>query len=119
MSDFITRLANARGVVSQARKELATAELHCQPISADLVQIFLEHKPVEYAQCLRRVADIAATLPALRTAVVDAEVALAPIEKLACHRCSGTGRYDGPTNATRRGVPYCFYCDGHGCRKAK
>jgi hypothetical protein len=112
--NYIAELAYARGVAEVARQEAKKARIHTQPLAPELAKILQEHKPMEYAECMRRVAAIKETIPALDAAVEAAEAALAPIEKRACWKCGGTGRYAGATNATRRGVPYCFRCDGHG-----
>lgn len=90
-----------------ARKALDTAERHTRPLPDDLTAELAARYPERYAKAEREVAEIAATLPALR-AEVDA------LAERACHRCLGTGVYGGPTNARRRGVAYCFYCNGTG-----
>ena len=110
---FIIELATARGIAAQARKALDTALMQVKPLNPEVHDLFVT-KPEMYAKCLRQQADIMDTLPVLRAAVTEAEAALAPVEAKACWKCGGTGRYAGPTNATRRGVPYCFKCDGNG-----
>jgi hypothetical protein len=113
---FPARINAARNTVAEAGNALALALRQVEPMSPELHQMFVTHKPLEYAECLRKVADILATIPALREALEQAEQALAPLEDAACWKCHGTGQYAGATNARRRGVPYCFDCDGHGTR---
>jgi hypothetical protein len=111
--NYIATLAAARGTLAAAREELRLAELHVQPLRPDLLELF-QTKPDVFKTYQERVAAIEATLPALRSAVATAEVALEPLQAKACWKCDGTGRYNAPTRAMRKGVPYCFKCDGHG-----
>lgn len=114
---YITALADARKAETLAAHALTTALKHVQPPTPEVHELFVNRDPSAYAKALRKMADILETIPALRTAAQSALDALSELEKQACHRCNGTGRYSGPTNATRRGVPYCFYCDGHGTKR--
>lgn len=93
--------------ITLARRELRTAQLHTKPLDPELAALLRERRPAEYAECEAKVAAILATIPALQ-ATVDA------LEAQACGRCNGSGDYSGPTNATRRGRPYCFACNGTG-----
>jgi uncharacterized protein HemY len=112
---FPARIAAARTAVTQTHAALATALQHVQPPTPDLHKLFLD-RPESYAKALRQMADILDSLPALRDAAAAADEALKPLEEQACWKCHGTGEYAGATNARRRGVPYCFDCDGHGTR---
>lgn len=113
MAMFCDQLATARKAASDAREALATARKHVEPPSADLHALFLT-MPGKYAECLRKMADIVETLPALTQASEQADAAQAALEKLACYKCNGTGVYTAPTRAHRDGKPYCFTCNGTG-----
>ena len=110
---YVVNLSKARNAVSQARTALDKATSHVAPPTPEMHALFMQ-RPEAYAECLRKMADILATIPSLRESLKSSEAILAELEKVACYRCNGSGRYEGPTNATRKGVPYCFYCDGHG-----
>jgi mono/diheme cytochrome c family protein len=114
---YTTALAAARAADRDASKALAIALKHVEPLTADLHTLFLT-RPAAYAECLRKMAAILDTLPALRADAAAAAAALASLDAQACWTCHGTGRYEGPTNARRRGVPYCFDCGGDGRAKA-
>lgn len=110
---YIAKLAAAHHASNVARSALDKATRQVQPPSNEMHALFME-RPEAYSKCLHEMAEIMATLPALRAALVEAEAVLAPLQEMACHRCDGTGRYTGATSATRRGVPYCFKCNGQG-----
>lgn len=115
MATFVAQLATARKAASDARKALDTAHKHVEPPTAELHALFLT-RPAQYAECLRKMADIVATLPALTAAAEQSAAALAALEERACWKCSGTGEYSAPTRAYRQGKPYCFTCNGTGDR---
>lgn len=113
MSTFVGQYAAARKAGADARAALDTAHKHLTPPTAEMHELFLT-VPGRYAECLRKMADIAESLPALiaaATAAADAETELAD---QACWYCRGTGEYSAPTSAYRNGKPYCFKCDGTG-----
>lgn len=113
MAAYTTQLATARAAHTTAAHALATALKHVEPPTAELHALFLT-RPESYADCLHKMADIVASLPALRAAAKEALDRLAELEKSACHRCFGTGEYSAPTRAYRQGKPYCFQCNGTG-----
>lgn len=110
---FPARIAAARHTLTAARAERDKVLAQVKPLSPEMHAVFVT-KPEDYAKCLRRQADLMDTLPALHAAVTTAEQALSPLEKRACWKCRGTGTYTAPTSAYRRGVPYCFDCNGAG-----
>lgn len=110
---YAQALAAARTAETTAAHALMTALKHVKPLDAETHELFLT-RPADYAQCLRKMADIVADLPRLREDAKRTLDILSDIEAHACHRCSGTGTYSGPSNATRRGHAYCFYCNGTG-----
>lgn len=111
---FIARLAAARAADAAARKALADAHRHVEPNSLGLHKSLIEFSPVQYADALRKVADIMESIPALAAAAAEARAALRPLEDRACYKCNGSGNYNAPTRAYRQGRPYCFKCDGKG-----
>lgn len=110
---YVQQLATARKAVLDTNKILTQA-IESSTIDADLAALALRRDPAGWAKCLREIADIVDALPALRAAWKDALKTLSPLEAKACTRCNGTGQYNGPSSATRRGVAYCFGCDGRG-----
>lgn len=110
---FAQSLAAARAADDQAARALAVAIKNTR-VNTELEALGLERDPAGWANVLRKVADLIETLPELRAQADAARKALAELEPHACHRCSGTGTYGGPSNATRRGHAYCFYCNGTG-----
>jgi hypothetical protein len=111
---YITRLTAARTADRNARTALTQAVKNIT-IDPAFQAIAIDRDPAGWAKTLRQMADIANTIPALRTAAAEAAAALTPLNAQACWKCEGTGQYSGPTNATRRGVAYCFTCNGRGC----
>lgn len=108
--DMTTAIATQR---SNAYQALKTAKAQTQPLDAELTARLLAHCGQERMDRMNaEVAAIAATIPALQ-AEYDR------LDALVCSRCSGSGVYSGPSNATRRGVAYCFYCNGVGTAEAQ
>lgn len=99
---FITDLA-------AARKAYYDAVTWTKPLDPETAATLREWSPVKYAEMEDKVAAIAATLPALRAAYET-------LDDQACGRCSGTGEYGGASRYTRRGLRFCFDCNGHGKR---
>lgn len=111
---FVAQLANARVVAYAANQAVNDALKNCT-LDAHFQRMALALKdPTSYATCLRKIAAIVETLPALRQAAAEAAAALAPLEERACRKCHGTGEYSAPTSAYRNGRPYCFKCNGTG-----
>ncbi len=110
---FRTGYAAARAASAKAYKALATAIQHVAPPTAEMHDLFLS-RPTAYAECLRKMADIVATLPVLREDATRARTIADEYAQHACHRCHGTGDYSAPTRAFRQGRPYCFACGGTG-----
>lgn len=111
MSTFAAELAAADQAETRARKNLDDALRHVTPVTAELHELFLT-RPAEYANCLRKMADILDTIPALRTALADATAAADPLRARACAKCLGTGLYTAPTTHLQHGKPVCFRCGG-------
>lgn len=114
---YTRELTAARAIETKAANELRRALKHVEPISAELHELFLT-RPADYAVALHRIADIVASLPALREAARVALDKVAELEKQMCTVCSGTGEYHAPTRALARGRAYCFTCGGDGRSKA-
>jgi hypothetical protein len=112
---YRTGYAAARAASAKADKALATAIKHAKPLTPELHELFLTI-PADYAECLRKMADIVASLPQLREDAARATAIADTYAAVACHRCNGTGDYSGATSAIRQGRPYCFYCNGTGHR---
>jgi hypothetical protein len=110
---YVANLKNARIAASKSYGDLSKALQHVKPVTPEMHALFIT-KPDAYADMLRKVADILVTIPTLQASYDSAKKILAELEALACYRCDGSGQYSGPTNATRNGVPYCFYCNGTG-----
>jgi hypothetical protein len=113
VATFAETYAAARTAETLASKVLrrATANATIDPVIQSLA---LDRDPAGWAKVLTAAAEAAASLPALRTQAAAAAERVAVLAVHACGRCDGSGQYSGPTNATRRGVPYCFYCNGTG-----
>lgn len=94
-----------------AKHELAVALRHTEPLPAELATKLRAFDPEKFAATEQAVAEIAATIPALRAEVNR-------LDKLACHRCDGTGEYAGASRHFRQGMKFCFACNGRGTRKA-
>lgn len=111
---FAAQLAAARAAANAAHKALNDAIANVT-LTPEFQRLALAERRTEmYATCLRAMADIVDTLPALRAAVADAEATVNPLALRACWKCSGTGEYRAPTSAYRNGKPYCFTCNGTG-----
>lgn len=93
--------------LATARKAYYDAVRHTAPLEPELADILRERYPVKYAEAEAKVAEIAATLPALRSAYEA-------LDARACGRCSGTGEYGGASRYLRAGRRYCFDCNGKG-----
>jgi hypothetical protein len=115
---FAKSLNVARTLDNKTATELSKAEARCQ-LDPTFLAFALDRDPVGVATMLRKVADIAETLPALREARSNAATLLATLAQHACYRCDGTGTYSGATNARRGGHAYCFYCNGSGDARSK
>lgn len=113
MSDYSDRLAAASAAKSAAIEALEKALRNVEPVTPENHTLFLS-RPTAYAECLRKMADIVASLPALRAAVADATSRADALAELACYQCSGTGDYQAPTSHLTRGRPLCWKCGGDG-----
>lgn len=117
MSDVVCHTRDMTTAISTQRdaayKALKTAKAQTKPLDEELLARLLAHCGQERIDRMHaEVAVIAATIPALQ-AEFDR------LDALVCGRCNGTGVYSGPSNATRRGVAYCFYCNGVGTAEAQ
>lgn len=117
-ANFVNAYAAARKASADADKALATALLHLTPPSADLHALMLT-RPEGYAECLRKMADIAASLPMLREDVQRANTIADELSERACFHCHGTGNYQAPTSYLTRGKPQCWNCGGSGEARKK
>jgi hypothetical protein len=93
--------------LTQARTVLDWAVKAAKPLPAELVEQLWAFDARRMTRCTFEVEMITRAIPHLR-ATFDA------LDARACWKCSGTGVYSGATNARRRGVPYCFTCNGAG-----
>ncbi len=110
---FVTEYTAAIATATAAHKALETARKHVQPLTPDLHATFLT-KPDLYAECLRKMADILDTLPALEAADAAADAVVAKLADRACFHCHGTGLYQAPTSHYTQGRPVCWKCGGTG-----
>jgi hypothetical protein len=95
--------------IQAARKALQTAELHVKPLDPELAAMLQARYPEKFAEAERKVAEISATIPALRARFEE-------LDARACGKCGGTGEYRAPTSHFVKGRPVCFRCGGHGER---
>lgn len=122
----IARTAHRKAITAHtdAKAALAQAIQNCT-VRTDLQDMFLERATTtqdnadSYAKCLRAIADIVATLPALKQAVADTEANIqafadrvTELEQDACHYCDGSGLYQAPTSHIQNGLPLCWKCGG-------
>lgn len=114
---FRIEFAAARTALVNAQKAYELALLHVTPMDRDVMHEMAKRNPIGYAKALRQMADIADTIPTLADTRKAAQDKVDELKPFACYRCDGTGLYAGPTNATRNGRPYCFYCNGTGGQK--
>lgn len=61
----------------------------------------------------------AARLAEIATEMEQVQALIAELEKVACHKCRGTGQYHAPTSHYRGGIPVCFTCGGTGRRRPR
>lgn len=95
--------------LAAARKAYYDAVNWTKPLDAETAALLQARYPEKYAETEAKVAAIAATLPALRAAYEA-------LDDQACGRCSGTGEYGGASRYTRKGLRFCFDCNGRGKR---
>ncbi len=110
---YTQKLLTAQYALGEARKALKVAEESAR-VSPELQELALERDPIAWADCLRRIARVAETLPGLRASVRECEATYEKLKERACDRCSGTGEYAGATRYTAGGRPACFDCEGRG-----
>lgn len=122
----VARTAHRKAVTAHTDAKAALAKaIQNSTVRTDLQDMFLnratttQHDADSYAKCLRAIADIVATLPALAQAVTDTEASIAAfadavttLERDACCHCHGTGLYQAPTSHTQNGLPLCWKCGG-------
>lgn len=113
IATFVTEYAAADTAATAAHQALKTARKHVEPLSPELHALFLT-KPEQYATCLRKMADIVETIPALTAAAQAADAALEPLIARRCFYCHGTGMYQAPTSHYTDGKPQCWKCHGTG-----
>ncbi len=113
-STFPAALAAARTARDNAQKALDLAINHTTPFPADLLAELERRYPVKFAEAQAKIAEIEATLPALRDAIPPLAAAYDALFATACHRCDGTGEYAGASGYITNGRKLCFTCGGIG-----
>lgn len=102
-----TRPASFPDRLAHAYTALTWAKNATTPIDPATAKQLQEWNPTRYQQCLDQVALIETAIPHL-TAIYTT------LHDRACWRCAGTGAYGGASGYHRRGVKYCFRCNGRG-----
>lgn len=96
--------------IADTRAQVRTLIPLAQPLPPAMLAWARENSPANAALAEASVADAAEKLAA-------AQERLAELEACACQRCDGRGEYAGASRYQRRGVRFCFACDGSGHRK--